>query len=67
MPPGRKEQTQREEEPSGRLGVEVLVEGLGVSAKSSGTVEFEIHGTSGGVPVCMHVRENLGNRRREHR
>lgn len=62
MPPVRKEGTEREEL-SGRLGVEVLVGGLGVSAKSSGTVKFEIHEASGGMPFCMHVRENHGNRR----
>lgn len=51
------------EEPSGRLGMEVLVGGLGVSARSSGTVKFEIREASGDVPICMYVRESHGNRR----
>lgn len=40
--------------------MEVLVRGLGVSAKSSGTVKDEIREASGGVPICMHVRETGG-------
>lgn len=43
------------------------VGGLGVSAKNSGTVKFDKREASGGVPVCVHVRESLGNRRRDHR
>lgn len=46
MPPVRKEGTQREEL-SGKLGGG----GLGVSAKGSGTVKFETHEASGGMPI----------------